>query len=281
MTAPVFELGINLGLPEDVYFAHPALSASSAKALLNDTPAVYKWRQENPVTKAAYDLGHYVHGELLGSGSPVDVLDFPDWRTKAAQDARKAAYAAGHVPMLVKEADEGDLMVASVREYLAAAGMGTVFARGRGHGEVSILWDDEHHGVQRRARLDWLHEPISGQPRMIVDLKTGQSADPRELGRIAHNFGYHQQAAWYIDGLAAVTVGEPDIAFVHVTVEKEAPYLVSATQLDDEALAIGRAENDRAIDLWKACMADDTWPGYAPTIQTVSLPRWASRGLDD
>lgn len=68
---------------------------------------------------------------------------------------------------------------------------------------------------------------------------------------------------------------------MHVTVEKEAPYLPSVTQLDQEALDVGRELNDRAITLWKACMADDTWPGYAPTIRTVSLPRWAARELDD
>lgn len=275
-----FKTGLNYDLPEDLYFTHPALSASTAKSLLADTPARYRWRQQHPVHKADYDLGHYVHGELLGSGAPVVIVDADDWRTKVARDARDAAYAEGKVPMLAKVADVGDLMVASVREYLAAAGMPTVFARGFGHGEVSILWDDEQHGIPRRARLDWLHNAIPGQPRMIVDLKTAASADPRELGRVAHKFGYHAQADWYREALRAVT-GETNVAFVHVTVEKDAPYLVSATQLDEEALALGRAMNDRAIRLWKECRDADRWPGFPTQIQTVSLPPWAARDLDD
>ena len=277
--AATFELGINVNLPERLYFAHPALSSSSAKSLLTDTPRRFRWKQQHPVHKPQFDMGHYVHGELLGSGAEVVIVEADDWRTKAARDARDLAHAEGKVPMLAKDADVGDLMVASVREFLIDAGMPTVFARGFGQGEVSLLWDDDTHGIQRRARLDWLHNPIPGQPRMVVDLKTAASADPAEAGRVAHNFGYHQQAAWYLDGLRALT-GETDVAFIHVIVEKDAPYLVSVTQLDDEALARGRVLNDRAIRLYKECLATDTWPGYSPTIRSVSLPTWALRDTD-
>lgn len=276
---PTLEVGLNAGLPEDVYFSHPALSSSNAKSILTDTPRRFRWNQQHPVHKAAYDLGHYVHGELLGSGAEVVIVEADDWRTKAAREARDAAHAAGKVPMLAKDADVGDLMVASVREYLGDAGMPTVFARGYGQPEASLLWDDTTHGIQRRARLDWLHNPIPGQPRMVVDLKTAATANPADAGRVAHNFGYHQQAAWYLDALTATT-GETDVAFIHVMVEKEAPYLTSATQLDAEALARGRVLNDRAIRLYKQCLTTDTWPGYAPTIQPVSLPTWALRDTD-
>lgn len=270
------ELGLNHDLPEEAYFSHPAFSASGAKSILADTPRRFRWKQQHPVHKAAFDLGHYVHAELLGSGAETVVVEADDWRTKAAREARDQAHAEGRVPMLAKDADVGDQMVASVREFLFDAGMPTVFARGFGHAETSLLWEDPEHGIERRARLDWLHDPVPGQPRMIVDLKTAANADPAEAGRTSNNLGYHQSTAWYIDGVKAVT-GETDVRFVHVWVEKDAPYLVSATQLDDEAIARGRALNDKAIRMWKECRDTDQWPGYTPQIQTVSLPYWATR----
>jgi hypothetical protein len=107
---------------------------------------------------------------------------------------------------------------------------------------------------------------------MLVDLKTTLNADPNEFGKTAHNFGYHQSAAHYIDGVKAAT-GE-ELPFHFVLVEKTAPYLVSVVELDIEAVNIGRQLNDRAKRIYRECVETNTWPGY-PNADLISLPMWA------
>ena len=63
-------------------------------------------------------------------------------------------------------------------------------------------------------------------------------------------------------------------------VEKTAPYLVSVVELDEEAVNIGRALNDRAKRIYRECVETNTWPGY-PTAEPVSLPLWAIYKSED
>ncbi|GAP53846.1 exodeoxyribonuclease 8 [Arthrobacter sp. Hiyo6] len=111
-----------------------------------------------------------------------------------------------------------------------------------------------------------------------MDLKTAASADPNEFGKTAHNFGYHQSAAHYIDGVKVAT-GE-ELPFHFVLVEKTAPYLVSVVQLDFEAVNIGQGLNDRAKRIYRECTETGNWPGY-PSVEPVSLPMWAVYQSED
>jgi hypothetical protein len=84
--------GLIHGMSDAVYHGGPELSSSAMKTLL-DSPARYQHERANRVEKSAYDLGHAVHAKILGAGLDVAVLDFPDYRTKAARDERDGARA--------------------------------------------------------------------------------------------------------------------------------------------------------------------------------------------
>ena len=60
-----------LGMSEAEYHAHPAFSASKAKAIL-DSPARFKWEyiDGNREQKKAFDVGSAVHAKVLGTGYP-------------------------------------------------------------------------------------------------------------------------------------------------------------------------------------------------------------------
>jgi len=74
--------------------------------------------------------------------------------------------------------------------------------------------------------------PTVGRGRpIIVDYKTAASANPRRFAKSVAEYGYHQQAAWYIDGLEQIT-GAADAAFLFVVQQKDPPWLVSVCQLD-------------------------------------------------
>ena len=46
-------------------------------------------------------------------------------------------------------------------------------------------------------------------------------------------------------------------------------------RLDEDAVAAGRAEYERALELLRECRAADQWPGYATGVARLDLPRWA------
>ncbi len=271
------EVSIHLDMPEDVYHSDPvpggSLSSSGARRLL-DCPALFQHERLNGrPPRDTFDFGHAAHRIVLGAGNDLAVIDADDWRTKAAKDARDAARAEGLVPILAADHARAQAMAAAVCEHPIAS---LLIDHERGRPEVSLFWPDPRTDVMCRARIDWLPDPIDGRRLIATDYKTTNSAAPDALGKSAASYGYHQQAAWYLDGLRECDI-TTDAAFVFVAQEKTAPYLVTVYELDAHALRIGADLNARALALYAACASTDTWPGYSDDVVTVSLPGWAVR----
>lgn len=267
--------GLVYDLPEAEYHSGPELSSTGARTLLEDGgPEKFAWQREHPRTPSdAMDLGTLVHAKVLGTGWPIVVVDAPDWRTKAAQDARKKARAEGAVAVLVAQNAEADLIAAKVRAHPVA---GRLFAEGSA--EVSAFWTDERTGVRCRARFDFLPTLTAGGRPLAVDLKTTSDASPLGFGKSVANFGYHQQDDFYRRALVANGTQSP--AFVFVAVETTGPYRVAVYELDPEALAIGAERNDAALERFRDCTESGIWPGLPDDIQRLSLPGWAVRAHD-
>ncbi len=254
-----------------------SLSASGAKKLLPPScPARYRHDRVNPPTPtAAFDIGHAAHKLVLGTGPTIDVCDADDWRSKAAREFRQDCHIAGVVPLLAKEYAQVKAMADAIKAHPVAS---RLFDPAKGKAEQSLFWQDTPEQPWRRARLDWLPSTTGG--RMVVpDYKTSVSADPGSFSRIAANFGYAMQAAWYLDAVAALNLAET-AAFVFVVQEKTAPYLVTVVELDAEALDVGRALNRRALNVYAECVSTDTWPGYSDDVELVSLPAWFVRQME-
>lgn len=262
------------GMPEAEYHAHPALSASGAKRILPPScPSVFKWERDNGrPEKRAFDFGHAAHGLVLGVGEPLVVVDAENWMTKAAKEQRDAAYAVGHVPILKREHVTVQAMADAILAHPVAS---VLFRAGNGAAERSFFWHDARHGVDRRARLDWLTTLASGRA-CAVDYKTTTSANSTSVAKSAFDFRYFMQDAWYRDALIAASVDD-DPAFLFVFQSKEPPYLVTVAELDADAVRLGREWNDRALSLFAECTANDYWPGYSDDIELISLPAWATK----
>jgi PDDEXK-like uncharacterized protein DUF3799 len=273
-----FAPGIYPDVPEDVYHALPSLSASGAKLLLPPSaPAVFHYRRQHPEHRREYDLGHAAHKKVLGAGADIVVVDAADYKTKAAREARDGAYAAGKVPLLPHEDAQTDEMAAAVMRHAVA---GALFAAGRGEPEQTLIWRDEATGVMRRARLDWMTR-LGGGRLLIGDLKSAARAAVEFLPKVVHDFCYYQQAAWYLDAVRALGLGDESADFVFVFVEKTPPYLVQLARLDDQALAIGAARNRQALEIFRDCQASGIWPGYDTDIAVIGLPAWAARKYEE
>lgn len=258
------------GMPDADYRRYPAVSQSGLKTIL-DSPARYRWERDHPTIKDAYDFGHVVHGLVLGVGEPVARLDFPDRRSKAYKDAVAEAREAGAIPLLAATHDEAHACADAVFEHPLA---GALIGR-PGDSEVSLFWADDPTGTACKGRADRVTVTDDGQ-HWLVDLKTtGTTASPDRFGSTAASYGYHLQAAFYLDGYEQITGHRA--RFLNVLVETAAPHFVAVVELDDEALDVGRAKYRDALDLYASCRANNDWPGYTPTFtQVVSLPRWAT-----
>jgi hypothetical protein len=266
------------GMDELDYHAHPALSVSGAKKLLPPScPALYRYERDNPPeAKPAFDYGSAAHKALLGAGPKVAVVEAPDWKSKRAQDARKAAHAEGLIPLLTEEYKQIDAMVAALRAHPLAAAL---FEPGTGNAEVSAFWHDPTFGVDRRCRFDWL--PFTDGGRLILpDYKTTQSASPRKIPKTIADYRYHMQAAWYRDMAHGLEIAE-EIIFLLVFQEKKAPYLVTVAEIDADGMRMGTGYNDTALEVFAACTAADHWPGYTDDVQLVSLPTYAHYDFEE
>lgn len=269
-----------LDMPDEEYRADPALSCSSAKRLLAPScPAIFRHEQiHGQPPKAEFDFGHAAHALVLGMGAPIVAV--PDdllasngaMSTKAAKEFVAEHRALGETVLKAEDVAVVEDMAAAFRSH---PDVGALFNPKRGNPEVSLFWHDEQMGIDRKARFDWLPDFASG--RLIVpDYKSAASAYPGRFARAMADFNYHMQAAWYSDAALACLDVET-VGFVFVVQEKTAPYLVSIVEPDAQAIAVGRAKNTHAMEIYRDCLAADVWPGYSTDIELVSLPAWADR----
>lgn len=271
-------------LAADSYHADPvkggSLSSTGARKLLPPScPALYRYWADHPEQhRRVFDFGQAAHAEILGIGRPIAVLNFDNYRKKAAQDARDDAHAAGEIPLLADEYAQVQAMADALRAHPIAS---VLLDPESGRGEQSLIWRDKPSGVWRRAMLDWLPDPHEGR-LIIPDYKTAVRAEPAALGRTMHSYGYAQQADWYLAAVEALGLaGELDPVFVFIFQEKTPPYLVTVAQPDPPALLWGRRLNQEAIATYRHCTATGQWPGYSETVVSLELPFYATRQLED
>lgn len=261
--------GIYGGIPEAAYHADlTSLSSTGAKKLTTCTPAEFRYEQMNGgrSPKPEFDFGSLVHRLALGAGADIVTVDADDWRTKAAREQRAEAWERGAIPVLDKHWRKAERMLEALRLHDVA----TALLSG-GEAEVSLYATDPITGVRLRGRVDYL------TPRTAVDFKTTADASPRGFAKSIANFGYHQQAPWYLDLLAAA--GRPVDDFIFVVQCVEPPFLPAVYRLAARAIDRGRGLNRRAIDVYASCLMSGEWPAYGNTIHTLDLPAWSYTDL--
>ncbi|MGO3884716.1 MAG: PD-(D/E)XK nuclease-like domain-containing protein [Mycetocola sp.] len=256
-------------MPEVEYHAHPALSSTGARDLLK-SPALFRYRQTSArKDTAAFDLGSAVHARVLGAGWDVVELDFPDWRTKAARDARDAVRAEGGIPQLVKDMRPVHGMVEAVLMHEDAARLLAVPSR-----REASVFGQSSEGVEVRARFDILTDQPVG-----IDLKTTLDASPHGFGKSVGAYRYDIQAGHYADTYKFSEGVELD-SFKFIAVEKTAPYLVAVYTLNPYSLHVGRDYARRARELYAEATATGVWSGYVGDTD-IDAPAWVHFQHDD
>jgi hypothetical protein len=261
------------GLDEREYHAAPGLSATGMKWLLR-SPKHYRQMVDQRIDRAGFDVGHAVHGKVLGVG--LDIAVIPELilasngaaSTKEAKAFIAAARAEGLVPV------KADVLtqVGAIAESVLANPKAAALLSLDGDTELSIFADDPDTGVPLRGRLDRLGQLSSG--RLVnIDLKTTTDVRRHKIIRTIENFGYDIQSEMY-KHLIRLTHNE-DVAPTHlIFVEVDPPHEVRVVQLAHEDWIDGGARKmRRAINIYDHCTAtglwlgDDDTPGTAEAIE--------------
>lgn len=269
---------IHLDMPAAAYHAHPAISSGTLRRAHNQSLAHVKWTLDKmasgDIEPESEDMsfGHLFHTAIL---EPMRFA--AEYRPAVEKgEGYKAAnlrlQAAGH--KLVKREDMTSIW--GMMQAIANNPIAQKIVTNSKH-EVTVIAGD------RKARLDmWLP-----QERTIVDLKYTRDASRAEFERSIVSYGYHAQGAHYIDVCNAAGLAAPELVehFLLLCVEARPPYAIGIYELDAEAIAIGRSQNDRAYAKIKAAQLIDEWPDYSPrlgeTIPRIGVPYWyATREAD-
>lgn len=187
-----------------------------------------------------------------------------DRRTTAGKETMRNLEESGKTILTVAQADILKGMLDAVWAHPIAR---RLYAEGEA--EQTMLWTDEETDLECKGRLDWWN----GNHRVAVDLKTAADASSEAFSRAAGNYGYHLQAAHYLDGLSACGVDAR--AFLFVVVENEPPHGVAIYQLDEKAIHAGRLKIRQALEILHRCKAEEIWPSYPTEIQTLELKPWS------
>ena len=268
----------------------PALSSSGARALLTTCPARFYHdyvKPRPPVFKRCFDFGQAAHLMVLEphlfrqsvsvvrgktkEGKPSD-----GYTSQDAKDQRDYAYDNGLVPLLP---DEYDAIVAMREALFADPVAKAAFDPAYVVTEQTRVWVDPETGVWAKARLDG--SAITAA--YFSDYKTTISAKPDDVAKAIVNYGYHIQAAWYLESVAQT--GGPAIdRFAFVFQEKTAPFLCSVHWLEPEWIEEGRKAGAAARQKFSECMNSGRWPGYQSATggaHSVAMPGWFRRQIED
>jgi exodeoxyribonuclease VIII len=276
-------------VPASEYHAFRAASASGLRVIHAKTPAHLRqsWDDQDKPSLALV-LGTLIHHVVLephvplprialvpetytipadskpakGAPGPGEVVPWNN-RAKWCRDWRALQEAAGKI---VLDAED----MATVRECAESVGQcaeASELLRTSAHRESTLAWETEAR-TPCKARLDAWGDGI------IVDIKTTTDASPDGFRRHAYDLGYHLQAAWYVDGLEALTGWKA--SFYFVAVEKDSR-LVTVHHATHDFLQRGREAYGRALAQFEEAWASGVWAGYASGIHDLDVPEWVVR----
>jgi len=249
-------------LPASQYHGRKALSKSGLDQFRKSPAHFRAWQDgtsDQEVT-SAMEFGTAAHMSVLEPELFYKryKLFTSDRRAKEGKAEYQGIVDSGMIPLAPDTWDSLVYLATSVHAHPAAASALNSCT------SFEVSYFDTWNDIAVKARIDGLSQDA------IIDLKTTQDASPQAFGKSVAQFRYHVQAAWYqrITGINR---------FIFIAVEKEAPFGVACYELDQQAIDLGNEIIDSQLSLFRECQHLNSWPCYASTVQSLSLPAWAAR----
>lgn len=248
----------------------PRLSPSTAHVLLTESP-LHAWQDHwllgggrDKEETEGQSRGKILDRLLFGVGPEIVPIDAPDFRTKAAQEAKKAALEARKLPVIADKLAEYDEAIAAIRAKLERKGV--VLS---GVSQAKLEWKSD--GADCKGKLDHL----IAENGVIWDLKTSKSASPTAVTAALERHGAYIQHAAYVEGVESLF---PDLAgrvrMGFVCCEYVKPYAVTVAYLDGTLAQLGRMQWGRAKELWRRGIESGVWPEYSDDPVIIEAKPW-------
>lgn len=256
------------------------LSYSSLKAFRRSPVHYIHYLTQPRIETPAMRLGSLVDELLL---TPLVVKDKyiiapkVDKRTKKGKEtwASFEAQAKGRVVIDQETMDKANRMVDSVMRHPVAKHL----IEGKKKAQVKAKWRDTDTKLPCIGMIDFETEY---DDLFIVDLKTGQDADPSVWNRQVVKYEYHLQAGMYLDAYHKSRYLFP--TFLHLAVESDQPYGVSVMMFDKDAVEFGKEEFYNTCKAFKYAMDNDQFDmGYefhlfeSAKFHPMRLPTWTPK----
>lgn len=276
---------------EEAYHAGPGVPQSMLKEFKNSPAHAKNYIERKSEPTAAMKFGTAVHCAVLEPARfAATYVQAPDCdrRTKVG----KETYAAWESENQGKNVLDSDDMttVQNIRAAIQAHEVASTLTKGMI--EKAAYWIDEETGLLCRCKAD----AIVGEAGVVLDLKTTSGdATQAEFAKAVANFGYHIQAAYYLDGVREairqsifqpldlsiagsvdLSVGQSLDRFVFLVAEKARPHGVALFELDAASIQVGRNLYRKYLQELAICRMENHWPAYRQGIQTIQLPSWAN-----
>jgi hypothetical protein len=284
----ITEPGIYRGVTEADYRADPCPSPSLTQSLckiLIERSAKHAWTESprlNPQyeydSDTKYDIGNVAHRLILGRGKEIEVVQFPDWRKKEAQEARETAADQGKIAVLEHQFNQATDMVADAWSQLKRHEDHDAFTGGSG--EVMIAWEED--GIWFRSLIDWLHDDLL----TVDDYKsTAKSVADHAIGGVAQSAGWEIQAAFIERGLDILDpVNSGRRRFRFIAQETDKPHALNTMHMDEEWMTWGRKKVAAGLAKWEPAIKSNRWSAYgnrpaAPAYPAYQGKSWLEREL--
>lgn len=252
----------------------PRLSYTTAKHLLACPAKAYLHHRllggVPTETTDAMENGNLFERLITGHDAErIVTIDAPDWRTKAAREARDEAQEAGKIPVLECKFAPLRATAELIREKITSR----IEHWADAMQQVRMEWESD--GVQCSGVIDQLH--IGKGVFRSFDLKSTKSADPDYIDRVWTRLGYDIQEAAYIE---AVESNEPELMgrgwMTFIFYETSPPYCVTPVRTGGAMRELGRRKWSRAKEVWAQCLRSDSWPEYVSrdSFHMVSARPW-------
>jgi hypothetical protein len=215
-------------------------------------------REETPAMR----LGSAVHSLVFGG---PDVICAPpvDRRTKAGAAAWREFEDAskGKIILTLDEFMTADRTAFVVRnheiakQYIEAATQ-----------REFVVTATHKNGMPIKAKIDAVSDYDNAVT--ILDLKTTRDPYPSSWPRNLWRYGYHRQAAWYLQFKQTAN-------WLWIVVGTDATSECFVYAPDKHALDIGRSENEAAMMRLAECVRNGNWKHpQSSIICDAELPRW-------
>ncbi len=259
---------------------------STAIELLNKSPrhAFEKRRKQDaqardprpdPDHSREREMGTVVHKLLLGSTFGFYEINLDDYRTKIAQTKRSDCERNGITPILSADLERCARSANAAREQLRE-----VFGiELDGESERALYWAEPiGTGIGAsgmlgcKAKLDH----ITKDKRRILDLKTGDDANPKRLVRRILDSGCHVQAAAYTRALVAnfpETAGR--VEFIDIFIETTGLVMCTPVAIVGSLYELGERGWLRACARWWRSQNAAQYDGYTTQVLAPEAPAWA------